>query len=95
VAGVAAWSADRWMGIAGLILGFIGVAATIWAAYDGRRQRGKRETAVIAANAVVERTYGLLIGMKPAIATLGQSYEAAVNDGLDAINERRDALSKL
>ncbi|MGF6534302.1 hypothetical protein P3T20_005106 [Paraburkholderia sp. GAS206C] len=92
---VPAWSFDRWLGIAGLVLGALGLAATLWAACDGRRQRRKREKAVIVAHEVVERTYGLLIGLKPPVATLGQMYLQAIDDGLDAINARRGDLSNL
>ena len=92
---VPAWSFDRWLGIAGLVLGVLGLAATLWAAYDGRRQRSRREKAVIVAHEVVERAYGLLIGLKPPVSALGQMYEDAMNDGLAAINERRGDLSNL
>lgn len=96
---VPAWSVDRWLGIAGLvvgvILGVVGIAATVWAAFDARKQRSEREKAVIVAHGIVERTYGLLIGLKPPVAALGPMYEAAMNDGLAAINERRKDLSDL
>jgi hypothetical protein len=86
---------DTWLGVAGCALGFLGLAATIWAALDTRHQRSKREKAVIAAHAVIERTYGLLIGIKPFVSPLGQAYEAAVNDGLQAINQQRERLGNL
>ena len=83
------------LGLAGIVLGLIGIAATIWAAFDARRQRSKREIAVIAANAVIDRTYGLLLGLKPSIAPLGKAHVDAVNDGLSAINAQRDTLKGL
>ncbi len=86
---------DRWLAVGGVVLGLIGVAATIWAAFDARRQRNEREKAVIVAHSVVERTYGLLIGIKPFVAPLGDMHLAAVNDGLAAINQRRADLDKL
>ena len=69
--------------------------SAIWAAFDARRQRNEREKAVIVAHSVVERTYGLLIGIKPFVAPLGDMHLAAVNDGLAAINQRRADLDKL
>jgi len=86
---------DRFLGLAGLMLGAIGLWATIWAAMDARRQRSAREKAVIAAHAVVERTYGLLIGLKPGVAPPGTPAERAINDGLEAINQRRSSLADL
>jgi hypothetical protein len=82
---------DTWLGIGGVI----GAAVTIWSFFDARRQRNKREKAVIAAHSVVERTYGLLIGIGPSVAKLGDDYRAAVNDALEAINQRRADLDKL
>jgi hypothetical protein len=86
---------DTWLGIGGVVLGLIGVSATIWAAFDARRQRNEREKAVIVAHSVVERTYGLLIGIKPFVAPLGERHLAAVDDGLMAINQQRADLNKL
>jgi hypothetical protein len=88
-------TADTWLGIAGVLLGCLGVTATVWAAIDARRQRVEREKAVIAAHSVIERTYGLLIGMKPFIEPLGDSHLKAVHDGLSAINQARIQLQAL
>ena len=88
-------TADTWLGVAGVVLGIIGVAGTIWAAHDARRQRNRREKAVIAAHAVIERAYGLLIGIKPFVAPLGNAHEAAINNGLEAIDQQRDSLTEL
>jgi hypothetical protein len=79
----------------GLALGFLGLVATVWSAYDARRQRSKREKAVIAAHSVIERTYGLLIGIKPFVEPLGDGHKAAVNNGLQAIDQRRAELDAL
>ena len=79
---------DTWLGI-------IGLAATIWAFVDTRGQRNKREKAVIRAHKVVERTYGLLIGIKPSVEILGDNYRDAVNDALGAINQARADLDEL
>ena len=84
-----------WIGVGGLFLGFVGVAATIWAAIDARKQRTEREKAVIVAHSIIERTYGLLIGIKPFIVPLGIPHIAAVDDGLSAINQQRVLLDKL
>lgn len=86
---------DTWVGVAGCALAFLGLAATIWAVCDARRQRSKRERAVIAAYCVIERTYGLLVGIKPFVAPLGSNHEAAINDGLEAINQQRKDLKDL
>jgi len=79
----------------GLLLGVVGVVATVWAAFDARRQRTKRDKAVIAAHAVIERSYGLLVGIKPFVSPLGQPHADAINDGLAAINSQRSSLEKL
>jgi hypothetical protein len=57
------------------------------------RQRTRREKAVIAAHATIERAYGLLIGIKPSLA--GGDVTAALNDGLEAINQQRQTLDAL
>jgi hypothetical protein len=88
-------TADTWLGTAGCALGFLGLATTIWATLDARRQRSKREKAVITAHAVIERTYGLLIGIKPSVAALGEDHEKAVNNGLSAIDKQRERLDNL
>jgi hypothetical protein len=88
-------TSDEWTGIGGLVLGLVGLVATLLAAFDARRQRNNREKAVIVAFSVIERTYGLLIGIKPSVAPLGQMHLDAVNDGLAAINQQRGALNKL
>jgi uncharacterized YccA/Bax inhibitor family protein len=86
---------DTWLGVAGCLLGALGLLATILAAIDARRQRSARETAVIAAHAVIERTYGLLIGIKPFVVPLGPNHVAAIDDGLAAINQQRAGLKQL
>ena len=86
---------DTWLAVGGLLLGIIGVGATIRAAFDARKQRTEREKAVIVAHSVIERTYGLLIGIKPFIIPLGKPHEEAINDGLAAINEQRVSLKNL
>lgn len=77
------------------VLGLVGILATVGAAIDARRQRTKREKAVIAANTAIERTYGLLIGIKPSVASLGSMTVTAVDDGLAAINAQREAIANL
>jgi hypothetical protein len=88
-------TADTWLGVAGIVLGILGLGATVWAVEDARRQRSAREKAVIAARTVIERAYGLLIGIKPSVITLGAAYEAAINNGLAAIDQQRGNLEKL
>ncbi|WP_210771969.1 hypothetical protein [Burkholderia aenigmatica] len=86
---------DTLLGITGCVLGAFGIAATFWAAYDARKQRSAREKAVIAATSVIERTYGLLIGIKPSVVPLGQPAVKAIDDGLDAINAQRRSFNDL
>jgi apolipoprotein N-acyltransferase len=88
-------TSNDWIGIWGLVLAIIGLSATIVSALDLRRQRSKREKAVIAAFSVIERTYGLLVGIKPFVAPLGKAHLDAVNDGLEAINQQRNTLNRL
>ena len=48
------------------------------------------------ARAIIERIYGLLIGIKPAAITSPvPGVEAAINDGLSAINKQRKKLDTL
>ncbi|MFL9876731.1 hypothetical protein [Paraburkholderia megapolitana] len=77
------------------VLGLVGIAATVGAAFDARHQRSRREKAVIAANGAIERTYGLLVGIKPSVASLGIMTVKAIDDGLSAINEQRAAIRNL
>ncbi|MCA7888579.1 hypothetical protein LGM58_35950 [Burkholderia contaminans] len=86
---------DIALGLAGIILGVVGIGATIWAAFDARKQRSAREKAVLAATNVIERTYGLLVGIKPSVASSGSMPIDAINDGLAAINAQRDELKNL
>lgn len=86
---------DTWVGIIGLVLALIGILATIWAAFDARRQRSSREKAVIAATSVIERTYGLLIGIKPAIPTERDGVVKAIENGMSAIDQQRATLKEL
>ena len=50
---------------------------------------------MIAAHSVIERTYGLLIGIKPFVEPLGEAHKAAVNNGLAAIDQQRAGLGGL
>jgi hypothetical protein len=76
----------------GTILGLAGLGVSVFAILDNRRLRNEREKAVIAARATIERVYGLLIGIKPAVGT---DVAAAINDGLSAINQQRKTLDAL
>ncbi|TGP39464.1 hypothetical protein EN871_32575 [bacterium M00.F.Ca.ET.228.01.1.1] len=75
-----------------MLFGIAGVVGTIYAVRDARKERSKRERAVIAARALIERNYGMWIVMKPAAAG---EFEAAINDGLAAINAARSSLEAL
>jgi hypothetical protein len=95
---------DRLIGLIGLIFGILGLAVGVFAAIDIRRQRSRREKAVIAARAVIERAYGSLIHLKAAIVGLGSGQPdsdthkvmlAAINDTLEAINQQRDSIQSL
>jgi hypothetical protein len=69
--------------------------------YYGIRQRNKREQAVIAAHRVIERVYGSLICLKPAIVALqpnpatSKALLDAINDSLEAVNQQRESLKAL
>ncbi len=86
---------DTLLTIAGDILGIIGLGVAVFAIIDNRRQRTKREKAVIAARAVIERTYGTLIGIKPAVKPTLPEVAKAIDDGLSAINQERATLDAL
>jgi uncharacterized membrane protein HdeD (DUF308 family) len=87
---------DQKLAVWGIVLttlfGIAGVVVGIFAVVDARRERSKRERAVIAARALIERNYGMWIVMKPAVS--GQ-FEHAINDGLEAINAARTTLEAL
>jgi hypothetical protein len=83
------------VGFLGLVLTAISLGVAIWAACDARRQRSKREKAVIAAKVVIERTYGFLIAVKPFLIPLSKDHEAAVNNALSAIDQRRAEVDAL
>ncbi len=85
---------DTFIGIAGVILAIAGLGVSVFAIIDNRRLRGEREKAVIAAHGVIQRSYGLLIGIKPVVKSI-PGAEAAINDGLSAINQARATLDKL
>jgi hypothetical protein len=76
-------------------LALLGVALAIISWWDARRQRNRRERAVIVAHSVIERTYGLLVGIKPFVSPLGEEHKAAVNNGLAAIDQQRPTLDTL
>ena len=56
---------------------------------------GRPRKRVITAHKIIGRTYGLLVGIKPFVVPLGTAHEAAVNNGLAAIDECRDELQNL
>jgi hypothetical protein len=92
-----------------LILGLAGLGVSVCAIIDNRRQRTRREKAVIAARSIIERVYGTLIGIKSAITTSAvtdattsavtdattSAVTDAINDGLSAINAERTTLNAL
>ena len=82
------------MGLGGLIVGLVSLGVTVYFGYDARQQRTKREKAVITAHVITERTYGLLIGIKPAVKSI-EGAEDAINDGLAAIKALRPMLNGL
>jgi hypothetical protein len=77
------------------ILGLAGLGVSTFAIIDNRRQRNQREKAVIAARTTIERIYGLLIGIKPAVDAEKVTLVAAINDGLSAINKEREKFDAL
>ena len=77
----------EWIDIIGIAIGICG-----W--WDARRERGKREEAVILALTLIGRLNGALITIKPAVAHI-PGVEIAINDCLDAIKQTRPALEKL
>jgi hypothetical protein len=86
------------------LIALISLAAGIFAVLDSRRQRNRREKAVIAAREVIQRAYGSLIHLKGAVAAFGSSHtdpkpqEAiilAIDDTLEAINQQRDSIQSL
>jgi hypothetical protein len=83
------------------ILGILGLAVAVFSIVDNRRQRNQREKAVIAAREVIQRVYGALIGLKPAIVAVQSDPDTskaillAMNDTLEAMNQQREILKSL
>ncbi|KAB0650291.1 hypothetical protein [Burkholderia diffusa] len=75
------------IGIAGILVGVYGVV-------DARRERSKRDKAVVVVNRLVGRLNGLLIGLKPSLASDARAT-AAADDGLEAIKLARDDLDRI
>lgn len=81
-------NSDAILGIGGIVVGVLVIA-------DARRQRTKREKAVIAARATIERAYALLIGIKSGVESTLPSIAKAIDNGLSAIDQDREKLSAL
>lgn len=65
------------IGIVGVVIGILGIV-------DARRERRRREKAVVVVNRLVGRLNGLLIGLKPSLVN-DPAATTAANDGLDSI----------
>ncbi|WP_429481827.1 hypothetical protein [Paraburkholderia youngii] len=72
----------------------MGVLVAIYGIVDARRERSRREKAVVVVNSLVGRLNGLLIGLKPSLAS-DAAATAAANDGLEAIRLARDDLDRI
>ena len=83
------------LGIVSALLGLAGIGVSVFAIIDNRRQRSQREKAVIAAQAVIDRVYGLLVGIKSGVEQTSPHIIAAINDGLSAINQKRELVKSL
>ena len=83
---------DIWENMTIDYIGLIGIAIGVAGIFDYRRERLKREKSVIAARALIERMYGMLIVLKPSVSS---SFTPALDDGLGAINEARKDLKQL
>jgi hypothetical protein len=77
------------------LVGMAGLGVALYAIIDNRRERNKREKAISAAREMIERTYGLLIGIKPAVSPTLPEVGKAIDDGLSAINQQREKLASL
>jgi len=82
------------MDLIGWGIGLSGVAVAIYGIADARRERSKREKAVVVVNRLVGRLSGLLIGFKTSLVDRPESM-AAANDGLDAIKMAQDDLDRI
>ncbi|HEY4372534.1 MAG TPA: hypothetical protein VGN52_11475 [Burkholderiales bacterium] len=79
------------LGAAGI---FATVGLTVWAVLDARRERSKREKAVIAANGIIERLAGTLVALKLAVKKV-PGADVPINDALQAIAQGKETLKDL
>jgi hypothetical protein len=82
------------MDLIGWGIGIAGLLVAVYGIVDARRERSKREKAVVVVNRLVGRLNGLLIGLKPSLVADADAT-AAANDGLDAIKLARDDLDRI
>ena len=91
---LASVSLDTLLGIAGLVVGVIGVGVGGYGIRDGSRQRSRREVAVNAVNRLIGRTEGLLVGIKTSLPESSPAI-VAVNNGLDAVKVAQSDVKAL
>ena len=77
-----------------LVFAIIGCLFGAFGIYDARREKSKRDRAVIKLRELVMRLEGSLIGIKPATANI-PGVHAVINDSLDAIKITAKAIEDL
>ena len=85
---------DHAIGLLGVALSILGLGVSAYAIHDNRRLRTAREKAVAAAFEMYGRSYGTLIGIKPAVNDR-PDVTVAINDGLTDLREQRGKLAGL
>ncbi len=81
------------IGLGGILVGVLGLAATFYFGFEARRQRTAREKAVIGTTAAIHRAHGLLVGLKA--AEVNEKISTAIGDGLEGLRQAKQILEEL
>ena len=66
-----------------ILIALVGIGIGVFSFFDTRKQRSRREAAMTLTHRILQRTEGILAGIKPSIPD--PAMVTAINDGLAAI----------
>ena len=81
------------MGILINIIALVCIGVAVFLFLDARKLRARREAAVTLTHRILQRTEGILAGIRPSISDPGMV--AVINDGLAAINKASKQLEAI